>query len=89
MNPSRRPPAESPADSPHTLPLQLSPVMFAEEDRLAFAMFVTAAADGRVPKEDANTVGDSGRLVALAIEPLVIDPLPVLARVQQQGEGQW
>ncbi len=77
------------AEAVHTVPLQLSPVMFAAEDRQAFDLFVVAAGEGRVPEEAANTPGDSAKPVALAIEPLVIDPLPVLARVQQQGEGQW
>ena len=72
----------------HTVPLQLSPVMFAEEDRLAFAMFVTAAADGRVPEKVVQARGDE-EMTPLAIAPLVIAPLPTLARLDRQGEGQW
>ena len=73
-----------------TVPLQLSPALFSEQDRRAFELFVMAAGEGRVPEEAANhAAGDSGSVVALAIEPLVIAPLPVMARVQQQGEGQW
>jgi hypothetical protein len=28
-------------------------------------------------------------MTPLAIAPLVIDPLPPLARAEKQGEGQW
>jgi hypothetical protein len=63
--------------------------VFSDRDRQVFDLFVVAAGEGRVPEEAADAAGDSGRPAALAIEPLVIDPLPVLARVQLQGEGQW
>ena len=76
------------AEAPRTLPLQLSPVLFAEEDRVAFAWFVTAVADGTVPEEVVRSLGEE-EMTSLAIAPLVIDPLPPLARVERQGEGQW
>ena len=72
----------------HTLPLQLSPVLFSEEDRLAFARLVTAVADGTVPEKVIQALGEED-MTPLAITPLVIDPLPLLARVDRQGEGQW
>ena len=72
----------------HTLPLQLSPVMFSEEDRIAFASFVTAVGDGRVPEKVIQSLGEED-MTPLAIAPLVINPLPPLARMERQGEGQW
>jgi hypothetical protein len=72
----------------HTLPLQLSPVMFSEEDRIAFASFVTAVGDGRVPEKVVQSLGEED-MTPLAIAPLVINPLPPLARMERQGEGQW
>ena len=76
------------AESPRTLPLQLSPVLFSEEDRRAFAWFVTSVADGSVPAEAVQALGDED-MTSRAIAPLVIDPLPPLARVERQGESQW
>ena len=86
--PGRQQPVARDAEEMHTLPLQLSPVMFAEEDRAAFAAFVTAAGDGRVPETLVEAPNEED-IPALVIEPLKIDPLPVLARVDRQGEGQW
>lgn len=71
----------------HTLPLQLSPVLFAEDDRRAFALFVTAVTDGTVPEEAVQLVEKP--MTALVIEPLEIAPLQSLARVAQEGEGRW
>jgi hypothetical protein len=77
------------AESPRILPLQLSPVQFAGDDRLAFTWFAAAVADGTVPEEKVvQALGDED-MVPLAITSLVIDPLPPLARVESQGEGQW
>ena len=81
-------PVAATAEEMHTLPLQLSPVLFAEEDRLAFAAFVTAVGDGRVPETLVEGPNEE-HIRALVIEPMKIDPLPVLARVDRQGEGQW
>ena len=75
-------------DAVHTLPLLLSPVMFAEEDRIAFARFVTAVGDGRVPEKVVQAFGEE-EMTPLAIAPLVITPLPSLARLERQGESQW
>jgi hypothetical protein len=75
-------------DAVHTLPLQLSPVMFSEEDRIAFASFVTAVGDDRVADKVVQALGEEG-MRSLAIAPLVINPLPSLARLEAQGEGQW
>jgi len=84
----QRPVVRGRTEAMHTLPLQLSPVLFAEGDRLAFASFVTAVGDGRVPEEVVQALGEED-MTPLAIEPLVIDPLPPVARVAQQGESQW
>jgi hypothetical protein len=82
------PPTAS-ADIVHSLPLQLSPVMFSEEDRRAFARFVAAVSDGRVPDRVVGTVGED-EMAPLAIAPLVIAPLKPLARAaKEEGEGQW
>ena len=75
------------SDMVHTLPLQLSPVLFAEDDRRAFALFVTAVTDGTVPEEAVQLVEKP--MTALVIEPLEIAPLQSLARVAQEGEGRW
>ena len=86
--PGRQQPVARDAEEMHTLPLQLSPVMFSEEDRAAFSLFVTAVADGRVPDEVVQALNDDD-LAPLAIAPLVIEPLPLLARIEKQGESQW
>ncbi len=75
--------------SPRTLPLQLSPVLFAEEDQRAFALFVTAVGEGRVLEEVARRSDESAIDAALSIEPLVIAPLSPLARAAQEGADQW
>ena len=82
-------PAQTPLDSVHTVPLQLSPVLFAEEDQRAFALFVTAVADGRVPEKVVQTLSEED-MTPLAIALLEIDPLPKLAAVVQvEGEAKW
>ena len=86
--PGLQEPVARDAEEMHTLPLQLSPVLFAEEDRLAFAAFVAAVGDGRVPEKLAEAPGEE-QIPSLVIERLKIDPLPVLARLDRQGEGQW
>ncbi len=85
----RAPKAAVERTEPHTLPLQLSPVQFAEEDRLAFAWFAAAVADGTVAQEKVVPALGEEEMTPLAIGSLVIDPLPPLARVERQGEGQW
>ena len=82
----RRPRPQKREDVMHTLPLQLSPVLFAEDDRRLFALFVTAVNEGTVPEEAAQA---EQPMTALVIEPLEIAPLQSLARVAQEGVGQW
>jgi hypothetical protein len=74
------------------LPLRLSTPLFSEEDRRVFAQYFAAVEEGRLPPRPPDTqVSESvGVEQALNIEPLVIDPLPLLAaRVQAKGEGKW
>lgn len=76
-------------ESPRTVPLQLSPVLFAEEDRVAFGMFVTAVANGRIPETVVQALGEED-MAPLAIAPLEITPLPQLtARARTEGETKW
>ena len=76
-------------ESPRTVPLQLSPVLFAEKDRVAFGMFVTAVANGRIPETVVQALGEAD-MAPLAIAPLEIDPLPLLtARARTEGETKW
>jgi hypothetical protein len=77
-------------DSVNTVPLQLSPVLFAEDERRFFSAFVAAVEQGQVPEKAIKSEFSPPPDVALvAIEPLVIAPLKPLARVAQEGEGQW
>jgi hypothetical protein len=87
--PSRRPAPRAEAVWGRTVPLQLSPVLFAEDDPKLFLMFVAAVADGRVPEEAVQRSEDSGEIEGLSIEPLAIAPLPSLARTVREGENQW
>jgi hypothetical protein len=72
-----------------TVPLQLSPVLFAEDDQRVFAMFIEAVSAGQVPEEAVHRPEEPGEMEALTIEPLVIAPLPSLARTVREGEDQW
>jgi hypothetical protein len=65
--------------------------MVSDSERHAFERFVSDAGQGQVPKKsgDEPAAGESLDIVALKIEPFVIDPLPPLARVEYKGEGQW
>jgi hypothetical protein len=86
---SRRAPA-APPEWGRTLPLQLSPVLFAEDDQRVFAMFMEAVGAGRLPEEAVHRpVEEPGEMEGLSIEPLVIAPLPSLARTAREGEDQW
>lgn len=87
----RQPVAPDRAESPRTVPLQLGPVLFAEEDKRAFALFIAAVSEGRVPPAPADAVGvePMAAIPELAIEPLVIEPLPLLARGGERGGNQW
>jgi hypothetical protein len=75
------------------VPLRLSPPLFSEDERRALVQLVAAVEEGRLPPvvaEAANAaMAQPDARTALTIEPLVIDPLPLLARVQKEGEGQW
>ena len=50
---------------------------------------VLAVADGTVAQEKVVQALGEEDMTPLAITSLVIDPLPPLARVERQGEGQW
>jgi len=77
----------------HDLPLRLSQPLFSADERRALAQLVAAVEEGRLPpvvSETATAVAaQPDARTALNIDPLVIDPLPLLARVQKEGEGQW
>lgn len=73
------------------VPLQLSQPLFSDDERRAIFQFAVAVEEGRLPPVPAVAEVEEQFSVArkLIIEPLMIDPLPQLARVQKQGEGQW
>jgi hypothetical protein len=72
------------AEGVHTLPLQLSPVLFSADERRALVALVSAVQEGRVPPVPAaaEPTGQHGELRELRIDPLVVDPLPQLARLE-------
>ena len=72
-------------------PLRLSPVLFSDEERRALARLVMAVEEGLVPPlpETTQVNDQTGEVRELRIAPLMIDPLPMLARVEIEGEGQW
>ena len=77
----------------HTLPLRLSQPLFSDAERRALVQLIAGVEAGSLPPvvsetSTAATTRPDAR-TALSIEPLVIDPLPLLARVQAEGEGQW
>lgn len=82
-----------PAAIANEVPLRLSQPLFSEDERRALMQLVAAVDEGRLPPvvSEASTAAAAqpDARTALHIEPLVIDPLPVLARVQKEGEGQW
>lgn len=88
---SRESVSVSPAgvDSVHTVPLRLSPVLFSEDDRRVFALFVAAVGEGRIPEEAVERAEISVEMEDLSIKPLMIAPLPLLARTGPEGEDQW
>ena len=73
------------------MPLRLSQPLFSDGERRALFNIATAVEEGRVPPVPAfpEALDQSLAMQELSIEPLVIDPLPLLARVQTEGEGQW
>ena len=80
-----------PARGTTEVPLRLSQPIFSEADQRAFVQFVVAVEEGRFAPvtEAAETDAQSATRAELRIEPLAIDPLPLLARVRKEGEGQW
>jgi hypothetical protein len=75
------------------VPLQLSQPLFSEDERRALVQLIAGVEAGRLPPvvSETATAATSQPDVrsALHIEPLIIDPLPLLARVQKEGESQW
>jgi len=84
-----------PAAIANEVPLRLSQPLFSEDERHALVQLVAAVDEGRLPPVVAETAAATAAAAqaeartVLNIEPLVIDPLPLLARVQKEGEGQW
>ena len=80
-------------DGVHTVPLRLSQPLFSEDERRTLVQLIAGVEAGRLPPVVAETAtavpAPSDVRTALNIEPLVIDPLPLLARVPKEGEGQW
>lgn len=81
------PPVE--AEWGRTVPLRLSPVLFADDDARVFAMFVEAVGAGQVPEEAVRRPEERGEMEGLTIEPLEIAPLASFARTAREGEDQW
>ena len=82
-----------PAAIAKEVPLRLSQPLFSEDERRALMQLLVAVDEGRlppvVPEAATAAAAQPDARTALHIEPLVIDPLPMLARVQKEGEGQW
>jgi hypothetical protein len=93
MAPAARQVVTREPDAVHTVPLQLSQPLFSEDERRALVQLIAGVEAGRLPPvvSETATAATSQPDVrsALHIEPLVIDPLPLLARVQKEGESQW
>ena len=70
--------------APVETPLRLSPVLFSDDERKALRTLVQAVEEGRVPPVPTATQAAerSDGLRELRIEPLVIEPLPQLARLE-------
>lgn len=89
-NPISRPAPPAETGWGRTVPLQLSPVLIAEDEQRAFTQLVAAVQQGLVPEKVLEAAPiEVLDLPALSIAPLEIDPLPSLARVQGEGEDQW
>ena len=73
--------------TPTEIPLRLSPVLFSAEERRALQRLVMAVEEGLVPPlpERTQVRDQTGEVPQLRIEPLVIEPLPQLARLEQIG----
>jgi hypothetical protein len=63
--------------------------MIPQNDNKVFSMLNEAVSAGRVPEEAVHRPEEPGEMEGLSIEPLVIAPLPSLARTVREGEDQW
>ena len=83
----------APTGLANEVPLRLSQPLFSEDERRALVQLIAGVEEGRLPPvvaEPATAVPAQPDVrTALNIEPLVIDPLPLLALVPKEGEGQW
>ena len=81
-------PSAAPAVAQVRHELPLSEPLFSDDDRRLLALLVTAVGEGRVPpRPEVNEVEAERRATGeMPIEPLVIEPLPLLARIQPEGE---
>ena len=69
--------------------VRFSEPMFSDEDRRAFDLLMAAVQEGRVaPMPETKDANESQELLELRLEPLVIEPLPQIARVDDKGERQ-
>jgi hypothetical protein len=58
--------------------------MFSENERQALAALLSAVEEGRAPRAQAatETIDRRGELRELHIDPLMVEPLPQLARLE-------
>ena len=77
-------------ERPHSLPL--SEPLFSEDERRALVLLVSAVEQGRVPPvPPAQANEETGENSVARIEPLVMEPLPLLTRLglnRSQAEGE-
>jgi hypothetical protein len=71
-------------------PLRLSAVLFSDDERRALQRLVMAVEEGLVPPlpETIQATDQPGDVRLPRIEPLLIEPLPQLARLEQLGASQ-
>ena len=71
-------------------PLRLSAVLFSQDERRALQRLVMAVEEGLVPPlpETVHANDQSGDVRLPRIEPLLIEPLPQLARLEEFGVSQ-
>lgn len=88
--PTRRVASEQLQALPAETPLRLSPVIFSEDERHALLTLVHAVEEGRLPPlpATAEATDRTAPMRELHIDPLVIEPLPVLARLEELGASQ-
>jgi hypothetical protein len=64
--------------------------LFSEDERRTLMTLVHAVEEGRVPPlPTSEASSQSGEMRELRIEPLLIEPLPQLARLEELGASQW